>query len=108
MTISGEEGLVLTVVEATPAPPRVGTNVFSLRLEDEAGEGLAGATLGVLPVMPDHGHGTPRRPVVTDEGDGAYRVANVYLYMPGYWSIRMQVSHPSLDDRAYLRLCVRR
>lgn len=85
--------LTVKIMDATPAPPTKGTNAMTLEIADAAGP-VAGATVNVLPFMPDHGHGSAVTPVVTDMGGGKYKVEKVYLAMAGLWRITVSVQKP--------------
>src|SRR5215467_6438806 len=53
---SGTRKYVL--LTADPAPPARGTDTWTLKITDAGGTSQPGLTVGVLPFMPDHGHGT--------------------------------------------------
>jgi hypothetical protein len=83
-------------VSASP-PPAVGTNAVELtvtRVSDGAPED--GLTVTVVPWMPAMDHGTST-PTVTAEGSGKYRVADLYLFMPGTWVLKTTFSGPTSD-----------
>jgi hypothetical protein len=81
-----------TLVASDPAPPAIGTNTWTLRIDDANGQPLANATVDVKPFMPDHGHGTSIRPVVTaGPAPGTYQVTPLYLFMPGVWRVTVSV-----------------
>ncbi|MBX3192704.1 MAG: FixH family protein [Labilithrix sp.] len=87
-------GLSVKLVESTPAPPAKLTNAMTFQVLDGAGKPLDGATVSVVPFMPDHGHGSQVAPVVTPKGNGTYEVANIYLAMAGLWRITVSVQTP--------------
>lgn len=84
------------VVSATPAPPAKLTNELSLQLLDAGGQPVDGATLSVVPFMPDHGHGSAIKPAVTPKGGGMYDVTNLYYPMPGLWRVTVTVQMPNV------------
>lgn len=85
------------ILDAQPAPPVKGTNTFTLQVLDASGKPVDGATVSVVPFMPDHGHGSAVVPVVTPVGtDGKYTVSKVYLAMAGLWEIRIDVQAPGV------------
>jgi hypothetical protein len=86
--------LSVKLVESTPAPPAKLMNAMKFQVLDGAGVPLDGATLTVVPFMPDHGHGTAAVPVVTAKGNGTYEVSNIYLVMAGLWKITVSVQLP--------------
>lgn len=84
------EGLEIQMVSADPQQPAVGDNAWEIRVLD-GGEGLSGADVSATPFMPQHNHGTAQV-LVTDEGDGQYRLQPVDFIMPGVWEITMAVT----------------
>ncbi len=88
-------GLKVTLVASEPAPPSVGTNAWTLRVTDGAGAPMSNAPLSIASFMPDHGHGSSVKAVITPKGDGSYSVTPVYLFMPGVW--RVTFALPATD-----------
>lgn len=88
--------LSVKIMGATPAPPAKLTNELSLQLLDAGGQPLDGATLSVVPFMPDHGHGSAVKPTVTARGGGLYDITNLYYPMPGLWRVTVTVQLPSM------------
>ena len=90
-------------MESNPAPPAKQSNVLTLQVADASGKPVDGATLSVLPYMPDHGHGSSVKPTVTAKGGGTYEVTNVYLPMPGLWRLTVTVQMPNVaaQDAAF-------
>ncbi len=63
-----------------------------LHIETEDGTAIEGATLEVSGGMPEHDHGLPTRPRVTEDlGDGKYRVDGLRFHMRGYWEIEITI-----------------
>ena len=95
-------GLVVSLSDARPAPPAKGDNTWTLRLTDPQGAPVDGATVTLVPFMPDHGHGSAVKPTVTFTGsDGKYAVSRVYLAMAGYWEITVTVVRASSDEARF-------
>ena len=84
------------VMSATPAPPAKLTNELTLQLLDAAGRPVDGATISVVPFMPDHGHGSAVKPAVTPKGGGVYDVTNLYDPLPGLWRVTVTVQMPNV------------
>lgn len=98
--------LTVTLVESTPGPPEVGTNVLDFAISDAAGP-VDGATVTVAPLMPDHGHGSSVKPTVTARGGGRYHVENVYLVMAGLWRLTVSVQRAAgVVDAAVFQFCL--
>ena len=87
--------LSVKIMSATPAPPAKLSNELSLQLLDASGQPLEGATLSVVPFMPDHGHGSAVKPTVTPKGGGVYDVTKLYYPMPGLWRVTVTIQLPN-------------
>ena len=88
--------LSVKIMEATPAPPAKLTNAMTLQVVDAAGLPVEGASLSVVPFMPDHGHGSAIKPTVTPKGGGVYAVTNLYYPMPGLWRVTVTIQMPNI------------
>lgn len=84
--------LSVRIVEATPGPPVKGTNAMTLEIVDAAGKAVEGASVAVVPFMPDHGHGSAVTPEVTPAGGGRYAVSKLYFAMAGLWQVTVAVT----------------
>lgn len=87
----------ITIVSSDPAPPAKGNNSWKLRVTNEAGEPISNAALTLKLFMPDHGHGTSVKPVVTPEPDGIYDVTPLDLFMAGVWRITVSTTAAAED-----------
>ena len=110
----GELGLLsFRFSDLAPAPPAKGTNTFHVRVTDTSGSEMTG-DLHVALTMPDHGHGTQVKPVVSfDAASGEYTVTPLFLFMPGVWRIEFDAyagpaGTPAATplDRAVLHFCI--
>ena len=100
-------GVSVSLVEASPAPPSKGDNLWTLRLADAQGAAIDGATVTLVPFMPDHGHGSAVKPTVTSTGsDGKYSVSRVYLPMAGFWEITVTVVRAGAAEEARFGFCI--
>lgn len=96
-----------TFVSADPAPPALGDNTWVLSFSDSGGALLDGLDITVMPILPDHGHGTPVVAVITPTGaPGQYRVAPVNLFMVGYWEITFEITQGDVQDSVMFGFCV--
>lgn len=83
------------LVHSMPGPPARGTDTWTVRVTDGAGQPQTGLTFTALPFMPDHGHGTSVDPTVTGVGDGKYTVTPLYFFMPGVWRTTITSTTPA-------------
>ncbi len=77
---------------------RRGSNSFVVRATDASGS--PASVVGVTARMPGHDHGFD--PPRIDCADGACRVSDLLLTMPGRWEITLQLSRPGERDQALL------
>ena len=92
-SVQGEQ-YSLTLMNADPMTPERGSSDWRVELKSadpEVTDALSGCLIIVTPYMPDHGHGVPIAPVVTDEGEGIYSVDEISFTMPGLWEMRFEV-----------------
>jgi hypothetical protein len=64
-----------------------------LHIEDESGDVVEGAEIEVEGGMPNHDHGLPTEPRITEDlGDGNYRLEGMRFHMRGYWEVVIQIT----------------
>jgi hypothetical protein len=104
----GAAGVKVRLMESVPAPPAKGDNAWLLEIVGPGDDPLDDLDLTVVPWMPEHGHGTPKRPVIAPAaGDGRYQVDDVNLWMPGVWEITVTVdADGGLTDDVLYRFCI--
>lgn len=78
---------------------------WTLHIEAKDGTPLADAGVVVDGGMPEHNHGLPTAPRVTEYlGDGNYRVEGMRFHMRGYWEIRVQIEYDGERDSVTIPL----
>ena len=71
--------------------------ILEIRAAD--GSPVDDAEVAVSGGMPEHNHGLPTAPRVSERlGDGRYRLAGLRFHMSGYWEIRLAISSPQHRD----------
>lgn len=88
------EGNELRVTYESPsgAPAINWIHSWILHVESADGVPVENAKIEVNGGMPEHDHGLPTQPRVTEElGDGDYRLDGVRFHMRGYWEITVTV-----------------
>lgn len=97
--------LEVELIEASPAPPDVGNNVWQLAVRGPGGEPVEGAVVIVSPFMPEHGHGTSPADYEGVEEEGVYEVGPFNLFMPGRWDVTVVVEDEGagLEDEVLFR-----
>lgn len=80
-------------------PPLNQIHTWTLHIETADGQPVEGATILVDGGMPQHGHGLPTNPQVTEDlGGGDYRLEGMRFQMPGFWEVRFNISANGQDD----------
>jgi hypothetical protein len=107
MSKTGANGTEVILIDSLPSPPGRGDSTFTIELRDENNDLIEGASLGLVPFMPDHNHGTPIDAEITPiEGSpGRYKAQPVNLWMPGVWEITMEVTAP-VEDEVLFTFCI--
>ena len=86
-------------------PPLNKIHTWILHIETADGKPLEGAEILVDGGMPQHGHGLPTRPEVTEDlGGGDYRVEGMKFQMPGYWEVRFNIRADGQADAVTFNL----
>lgn len=89
---SSASGATVAITGASPIPPDVGDNAWTVTVTDAGGGPLAGLPVVVTPWMPLHGHGlSPATYAGADQGDGTYTVEPFDLIMPGLWEFTIEL-----------------
>jgi hypothetical protein len=86
----------VSFVDAMPTPPTKGMNTWTIQLTDAKGQPVNGASITVVPFMPDHGHGSSISPqVMPMDMAGNYQVSLLDLFMPGIWDVTLTITPAS-------------
>lgn len=107
LTRSSSSGAWQAVLVASdPGPPIKGSNTWTVRILDGAGATRDDVVVTARTFMPDHNHGSTVKAVVTPMGAGVYRVAPLYLYMPGLWQVTLDIDAPTGPDSVMFPVCI--
>lgn len=92
--------------DPTPAPVnRIHSWVLTIK---KGGKPVEGARIKINGDMPEHGHGFPTEPEVTEYiGDGQYRIEGIKFSMPGWWVVDFFIMVGDTVDHAAFNLVVR-
>jgi len=106
LTRTTELGLYVGTLEPSSAPIPVGTmQSWTVAVTTADGQPVEHAELSIDGGMPQHGHGLPTEPRVTDElGGGRYRIDGMKFNMPGWWTITLEISGAAGTDSATFNL----
>jgi hypothetical protein len=96
---AGLEGhYTIAILQASPAPPHIGDNTWTVRVTDASGAPVDGATLILGTWMPAHEHPGGRGTTVTPKGDGTYELAPVNFNMDELWETTITVEASETDS----------
>ena len=75
-------------------------HAWQVRLASSAGAPIAHARITVDGGMPQHGHGLPTRPQVTQElAAGTYLIEGMKFSMTGWWEIKLAIDSAEGADK---------
>jgi len=77
---------------------------WTLHLETADGKPVENAELSVGGGMPQHGHGLPTSPQVTEIHGGDYLVEGMKFQMLGWWEVRFNISVDGQSDTVTFNL----
>jgi hypothetical protein len=84
-----------------PATPAAINQIHSwkVRVASPAGAPVTNARIAVDGGMPQHHHGLPTQPQVTQElGEGLYLMEGMKFSMTGWWEIKLAIQTPAASD----------
>jgi hypothetical protein len=91
------------IVELQPPAEPIRVNkihAWEVKISSPAGEPISSARINVGGGMPQHRHGLPTRPRVTQElGDGHYLIEGMKFNMTGWWEIKLNIQSPIGADQ---------
>lgn len=84
--------------------------MYTLRatvIDGATGQAVTGAAIAVDGGMPQHRHGLPTRPRVTqDFGNGTYEIRGMRFNMGGWWELKLVITTPAGTDTVTFNLSV--
>ena len=79
---------------------------WELEIETVEGEALVGANVTLSGGMPEHQHGFPTVPTVTEVGEGRYLVEGMKFQMSGSWQMVFDIEVNGEHDELVFNLMV--
>jgi hypothetical protein len=96
---------VVAIEPEAGAVPQGDLHAWVLTLKAADGSPVDGAFITVDGGMPDHDHGLPTSPAVTEAlGGGRYRIDGVRFNMPGRWELRFSIEAAAGADEAVFNI----
>ncbi len=106
-TSAASAGKMFTATyESTPSPPPMNRiHSWKVTVSKASGGPVTGAAITVSGDMPEHGHGLPTEPEVTEEIEpGVYLVEGMKFSMPGWWEMIFHIKSGAHEDRVIFNL----
>ena len=106
LTRTTDNGLYVGTLEPGISPVAVGPiHSWTIQVETPDGVPVDDAEIAVDGGMPQHGHGLPTSPKVTQRlGDGRYLVEGMKFNMPGWWTLKVTIDGAAGTDAATFNL----
>lgn len=103
---TSSRGLFVASYSSELEPLRINQlHSWVLHLEDAQGAAVLGAVIEADGGMPEHDHGLPTRPRVTEElGNGDYRVEGLRFHMGGKWQITFAIEANDKTDTVVINI----
>jgi len=81
---------------------------WTLKLETPDGKPVKDAEISIDGDMPEHGHGLPTQPEVTQElGGGEYLVEGMKFSMPGWWNMKFIIKTRHAEESVMFNLLLK-
>ena len=108
LTHSSEAHRYVVTLEPPDKPIAIGRfETWRVHLTTPDGASVHHARLIVDGGMPQHGHGLPSQPRVTQElADGAYVIEGMKFSMSGWWAIRLAIDADAGPDQVAFNVVV--
>ena len=105
---ASDGGLFQVAWTSDPAsPPLSRVHTWTIHVAAADGRPVDDATITVDGGMPQHGHGLPTTPQVTQNlGEGDYLVEGMKFQMPGWWQVRFHIRAGTQSDTITFNLTV--
>jgi hypothetical protein len=104
-----DQGVFMVTYTSSIDPVPVNNiHTWTIHVESAAGEPIEQAEITVDGGMPQHGHGLPTKPQVTqDLGDGDYQVEGLRFNMPGWWEVSFHITAGGQSDSVTFNLSLK-
>jgi hypothetical protein len=80
---------------------------WTVHIDDADGQAVEGAEIGVAGGMPQHNHGFPTEPRITEElGAGDYLLEGVKFSMAGWWEMKLDINSGSSSDTVVFNIII--
>jgi len=96
---------MVTVAPANPDYQRNTMHAWIVAITTPEGAPVEGAAILVDGGMPQHGHGLPTSPQMTETlGEGRYKIEGVRFNMRGWWEFKLAITTEGVSDEITFNL----
>ena len=108
-TRTSAQGRYLVALQPPATPPALNRiHSWTIQLKTPDGAPVQHARIDVDGGMPQHGHGLPTQPRVTQEiGDGRYLMEGMKFSMTGWWEIKLAIEGAQGSDKVTFNTVVK-
>lgn len=105
-TLLSDAGLFRVSYSSDSSPlPLNQIHSWTIHIETADGQPVEGAEILVNGGMPQHGHGLPTQPEMTEDlGNGDYRVEGMKFQMLGFWEVKFNINADGQSDNVTFNL----
>jgi hypothetical protein len=83
-------------------------HTWTLHVATNDGQPVIDAQVNVDGGMPQHGHGLPTKPVVTENlGNGDYLIEGMKFQMTGWWEVKIDITANGQHDKVTFNLILK-
>jgi lipopolysaccharide/colanic/teichoic acid biosynthesis glycosyltransferase len=83
-------------------------HTWTIHLETSVGKPVENAKISVDGLMPEHGHGLPTEPQITNYlGNGDYTVEGMKFQMTGWWQVNFHIATNGQSDKVTFNLMLK-
>ncbi len=106
LTRLSDHGLYRVTYSSSQTPVPVNElHAWKLHVETADGKPVDNATISIFGDMPQHGHGMPTKPQVSNgQGNGDYLVEGMKFQMGGWWKIDFTITANGQSDQVSFNL----
>jgi hypothetical protein len=95
----------VTIIPGVDPIPVNEMHTWTLHVETLGGDIIENAAITIDGDMPEHGHGLPTRPRVTEYlGNGDYLIEGMKFQMPGWWVMEFDITEADQSDHVSFNL----
>ena len=110
LTRLSDKGVYRATYSSSEMPVPVNElHTWKLHVETAAGQPVAAAAISIFGDMPQHGHGMPTQPQITEYlGNGDYLVEGMKFQMGGWWKIDFTIKANGQSDQVSFNLMLQK